>query len=79
MIVVCRLRYCERTRTYMERRLAEGRTKPEIIRCLKRYIARELYHTLIADLTPAAASPRRPAPIISITCGAGPIGRTIRS
>jgi transposase len=51
MIVVCRLRYCERTRTYMERRLAEGRTKPEIIRCLKRYAAREIYRTLRADLT----------------------------
>ena len=51
MIVVCRLRYCQRTRTYMERRLAEGRTKPEIIRCLKRYAAREVYRTLRADLT----------------------------
>ena len=51
MIVVCRLRYCERTRTYMQRRLAEGRTKPEIIRCLKRYAAREIYRTLRADLT----------------------------
>ena len=51
MIVVCRIRYCERTRAYMERRLAEGRTKPEIIRCLKRYAAREIYGTLRADLT----------------------------
>lgn len=51
MIVVCRLRYCERSRAYMERRLAEGRTKPEIIRCLKRYAAREIYRTLRADLT----------------------------
>jgi transposase len=52
MIVVCRLRYCERTRAYMQRRLAEGRTKPEIIRCLKRYAAREIYRTLRVDLTP---------------------------
>jgi transposase len=55
MIVVCRLRYCERTRAYMERRLAEGRTKPEIIRCLKRYAAREIYRTLRADLTEQTA------------------------
>ena len=55
MIVVCRLRYCERTRTYMQRRLAEGRTKPEIIRCLKRYAAREIYRTLRADLTQQTA------------------------
>lgn len=50
MIVVCRLRYCERSRAYMERRLAEGLTKPEIIRCLKHYAAREIYRTLRADL-----------------------------
>jgi hypothetical protein len=79
MVADCRLRYCERTRAYAERRTAEGKTKTEIIRCLKRYIARELYHALLADLTLASASPRRSGPILSITCGAGPIGRTIRS
>ena len=51
MIAVVRLRYCERTRSYTERRIAEGRTKKEIIRCLKRYIAREVYAALRADLT----------------------------
>jgi len=30
----------------MNRRLAQGRTKPEIFRCLKRYIAREIYTAL---------------------------------
>ena len=50
MIVLIRLRYCERTRSYMERRLAEGKTKKEAIRCLKRFVARELYRTLRADL-----------------------------
>ena len=50
MIAVCRLRYCPSTRAYAERRTAEGKTKTEIIRCLKRYIAREIYHTLRADL-----------------------------
>jgi len=79
MIAVCRLRYCERTRAYAERRTAEGKTKTEIIRCLKRYIARELYHALLADLAPTPGAPRRPDPIISVTCGAGPIGRTIRT
>ena len=79
MIAVCRLRYCQRTRAYADRRTAEGKTKTEIIRCLKRYIARELYHTLLADLTLASTSPRRSVPIVSITCGAGPIGRSIRS
>jgi len=78
MIAVCRLRYCERTRAYAERRTAEGKTKSEIIRCLKRYIAREIYHALIADLLPTA-SRRRPDPNVSITCGAGTIGRTVRT
>jgi transposase len=36
------------TRTYVARRTAEGRSKKEIIRCLKRYIAREIYPTLTA-------------------------------
>jgi len=51
MIVVVRLRYCEQTKAYMQRRTAEGRTKKEVIRCLKRYVAREIYRTLRADLT----------------------------
>ena len=35
-----------RTRAYVERRTTEGLSKPEIIRCLKRYVARELYPLL---------------------------------
>lgn len=64
MIAVCRLRYCGRTRAYAERRTAEGLSKREIIRCLKRYIARELYHTLHADLTqPETTTPTRRDPL----------------
>jgi transposase len=79
MIAICRLRHCDRTRAYAERRTAEGKTKTEIIRCLKRYIARELYHALLADLQPRPDTHRRPAPIVSITCGAGTIARTVRT
>jgi transposase len=50
MIAVCRLRYCPRTQTYAARRKAEGLNQREILRCLKRYIARQTYHTLHADL-----------------------------
>jgi transposase len=82
MIAVCRLRFCERTRAYAERRAAEGKTKPEIIRCLKRYIAREIFHTLSADLAdlnlPTPSPPTPPATVITINCGAGPIGHTRR-
>jgi transposase len=76
MIAVCRLRYCARTRAYAERRTAEGKTKPEIIRCLKRYIARETYRTLQADLADLHAG--QPSHSLAITCGAGFIGRTRR-
>ena len=78
MIAVCRLRYCAKTRTYAQRRTAEGKTKAEIIRCLKRYIAREIYHALHADLTGLTAPPPRPTTAITISCGAGPTGRTRR-
>ena len=36
----------KRTRAYVARRTKEGKTKKEIIRCLKRYIAREIYRIL---------------------------------
>jgi transposase len=42
-IVLVRMATDPRTRAYVARRTAEGRTKKEIIRCLKRYVARELY------------------------------------
>jgi transposase len=56
MIVLTRLRYCPKTRAYLERRTAEGKTKREIIRCLKRYIAREIHRTLTADLADLPAT-----------------------
>ncbi|WP_020499170.1 transposase [Sciscionella marina] len=46
LITVVRLRYCIRTRAYADRRNIEGLSKREIIRCIKRYLARELYHAL---------------------------------
>jgi transposase len=51
MIAVVRMRYCQRTRAYVQRRTTQGKSKREILRCLKRYIARQIYHTLHADLT----------------------------
>jgi len=42
-VALCRLRWDPHTRAYMERRTKDGLSKKEIIRCLKRYIARELY------------------------------------
>lgn len=48
-VALCRLRWDPRTRAYMERRTKEGLSKKEIIRCLKRYIARELYKIITAN------------------------------
>jgi transposase len=45
-IALVRLRWHEPTQHYVQRRLNEGKTKREIIRCLKRYIAREIYKIL---------------------------------
>jgi transposase len=45
-IVFTRLASDPRTRVYVERRLNEGRSKPEITRVLKRYVAREVYRHL---------------------------------
>jgi hypothetical protein len=42
-IVVFRLRWDPPTQAYMRRRLAEGKSKSEIMRCLKRYVAREIF------------------------------------
>ncbi|MGW3353730.1 IS110 family transposase [Nonomuraea rubra] len=51
-IVLSRLRWDQRTRDYLERRLTEGKTRREVIRCIKRYVAREIY-----NLTHRRASP----------------------
>jgi len=51
-IALTRMRSCPRTRAYITRRTAEGKTTREIRRCLKRYIARELYRQLTQTMNP---------------------------
>jgi transposase len=46
---VVRLRYDPRSRAYADRRTTEGLSMPEIIRCQKRYLAREVFQALRAD------------------------------
>jgi transposase len=55
MICLARMRRDRRTQEYVARRTQEGKSKREIIRCLKRYVAREVYRVLVP-----AASPIRP-------------------
>jgi transposase len=50
-IVVIRLRWHQPTRDYLARRTKQGKSKPEIIRCLKRYVAREVF-AVLKDMTP---------------------------
>ncbi|MFI6495500.1 transposase [Streptomyces sp. NPDC050564] len=44
--VIVRMRFHQPTIDYVARRTTEGKTKREIIRCLKRYVIREVYHLL---------------------------------
>lgn len=45
-ITIVRLSSDPRSQSYLARRIAEGKSKPEAIRCLKRYIAREVFRAL---------------------------------
>ena len=47
LLALGRMGWDPATRTYVTRRTAAGLYKPEIIRCLKRYLARELYRILV--------------------------------
>ncbi len=51
-IVQTRLRFDARTRNHYERRTAEGKTRREIIRCLKRYAAREVFNLVRSGIGP---------------------------
>ena len=56
LICVVRMRVDERTRAYVARRTAEGKSKREIMRCLKRYVAREVYRVLTSSVGLAGSS-----------------------
>ena len=45
-IVITRLAIDSDTQAYMERRVKEGRSKREVVRVLKRYVAREVYRAM---------------------------------
>jgi len=53
--VIVRMRFHQPTIDYVARRTAEGKTKAEIIRCLKRYVAREVFGYLHPERHPVAA------------------------
>ena len=55
-VVLVRMSTDPRTKDYVARRLKEGKSKKEAIRCLKRYVAREIYRELLASLPAPAAT-----------------------
>ena len=55
-VVIVRMRSHPPTLAYLRKRLAEGLTKREIIRCLKRFVAREIYTHLCGRLRSVVAS-----------------------
>ena len=48
VLALGRMSWDERTREYIAKRTTEGKSKREILRCLKRYLAREVYRVLVA-------------------------------
>ena len=63
--VIVRMRWHQPTIDYVTRRTAEGLSKREIIRCLKRYLAREIYHLLPAA---TAGGAKNPEPLARSAC-----------
>jgi transposase len=68
-IVLVRMKTHPPTRDYVTRRTAEGLAKRDIMRCLKRYVAREVYHHI--NPTPPAAARLRLVPPLPL----GTIGK----
>ena len=56
--MIVRLRWHQPTRDYLARRTQQGKSKKEIIRCLKRYVAREVFAVLqqMSQDTPTSAT-----------------------
>ena len=67
MVCLARMRRDTRTQEYVARRTAEGKSKREIIRCLKRYVAREVYRVLVS--CGARSSPKGPEEETQIAAG----------
>jgi transposase len=67
LLAVGRMGWDPATKAYVERRTTEGLSKKEILRCLKRYIARELYPLLVGN--PAMLTLRQYGPAATAAGG----------
>lgn len=68
-IVIVRMRHDDATRRYVARRVEEGKTKSEIIRCLKRFVAREVFGAIVnpPDEIPIGAEVREDRTAAGVT------------
>ena len=74
-VVLGRMSTCPRTRAYVSKRTAEGKGKREIMRCLKRYVAREIYRQITNPRpAPNNADLRQRRNAIGITLGGAAAG-----
>ena len=60
MIAITRARHDPATRAYLDRKIAEGKTRKQAIRCLKRHLARR-FHRLLTEPTTHRPPPIPPA------------------
>ncbi len=70
IIALGRVAWDPETRAYIQRRVSDGKTKREAIRCLKRHIARQIFH-LLYNAQPASPPPSvEPAPRVRVSAPA---------
>ncbi len=50
-MALTRMRYCDKTQTFIARKMSEGKSKKDAIRILKRYLSREVFYALKRDVT----------------------------
>jgi hypothetical protein len=79
MIAISRLRVDERTKIYAAKKTAEGHSKLEIIRCLKRLLAREVYYLLHPDATAQQAARSQTSQLAGSSITSQPAGAQARS
>lgn len=66
-IAVTQGRHHSPARAYLARKEAEGKSRKEALRCLKRHLARTVYRTLIATSQPTTNPPNQPVPTPALT------------
>jgi len=55
-MALTRMKNCEKTQAYISKKMSENKTKKDAVRCLKRYLSREVFWSLKADIAALALS-----------------------